>query len=98
MDIQFRFNHTQLSIVALQSAGIRSVKLLEESFYDPYGKLIDITNSTDSLSLFVSFGFCDSMLPILFIFETEGDTIISKQARLLTREDIKKYYCGVLHS
>lgn len=94
MDIQFRFNHSQLSIIELQNKGIRSVKLLEESFFDPYGKLMDITNSIDPLPLFVSFGFCDAMLPILFIFEMEGEIIISKQARLLTREDVNKYYCG----
>lgn len=94
MEFQFQFNHTQLSIVELKDVGIRSPKLLEESFYDPFGKLIDITQSNDTLPLFASFGFCDTMLPILFIFEIEGETIVSKQARVLNREEIKRYYCG----
>ena len=94
MNIDFQFNHTQLSVVELQNSGIRSAKWLEESFYDPYGKLIDITITIDQFPLFISFGFSDFMLPILFIFGIEGDTIISKQARLLTRDEIKRYYCG----
>ena len=94
MDLGFKFNHTQLSVIELQNLGIRSAKWLEESFYDPYGKLIDITYSTDPLPIFISFGFSDSMLPIMFIFEVEGDIIISKQARVLSREEIKRYYCG----
>jgi hypothetical protein len=91
---EFRFDHSQLSLVELHEAGIRSTRSLEESFYDPFGNLVDITNSTDAFPLFISFGFSDSMVPILYVFEMVGDKVISKKARIFTREEIKKYYCG----
>jgi hypothetical protein len=94
----FKFIHTHLSLPALQAAGIRSVKWLEESFGDSSGRILEITMASDKFPVFASFGFCDEMIPILFIFELDssGDDIIiiSRQARKLFRDEIKRFYCG----
>jgi hypothetical protein len=95
----FRFNHSYLSLPVLQSAGIRSTKWLEESLEDSTGRIIEITVPSDQFRVFVSFGFCIEMIPILFVFELDHRsdaevTIISRQARKMVREEIGKFYCG----
>jgi hypothetical protein len=96
--VKFKFDHTGLSLSDLQSVNIRSTKWLEQSFYDTFSRVIEITHPLDPSSVYVSFGFCDTMIPILYVFEldSKSDDVIlrSLYARVMTREDIKTFYCG----
>ena len=94
MNLEFRFDHSQLSLVELHGEGIRSTRSLEESFYDPFGKLIELTKEEDDFRLFLSFGFSDSMQPIKFLFKLKEEVLVSQSASIMTREEIKQFYCG----
>lgn len=90
--MDFKFDHSYLSLPELQSLNIRSTKWLEESFYDSLGRMIEINDPTDVFPVFASFGFCNTMLPVLYIFRIddaiEEVVIHSQQARVMTREEI----------
>jgi hypothetical protein len=94
MNLDFKFDHSQLSMVELHQSGIRSTRNLEEVFYDPFGKLIELTKEEDGFQSFVSFGFSDTMQPIKYFFRLEDEVLISQAAKIMTRQEIKRYYCG----
>ncbi|HEY9045777.1 MAG TPA: hypothetical protein VIN08_07760 [Ohtaekwangia sp.] len=94
MNVNFIFDHRYLSVVDLHLEGIRSTKLLEESLFDPYSKLRDVTQEGDIFPVFVSFGFSESMIPIKYTFELCDEILVSRQAKIFNRQEIKRYYCG----
>lgn len=94
MDFNFTFNHSSnLSLVQLQSIGIRSPKELEDVFFDPDSTIEEITTLDDKSPVFMAIGFSSSMNPILYIFTIE-DSIVSLFARKALKEEIKQYFCG----
>lgn len=94
MNLNFTFNHTaHLSLVQLQSIGIRSPKELEEVFSDPDSTIKEITLADEKPPVFMAIGFSLSMNPILYVFLVE-DTIISLFARKASKEEMKQYFCG----
>ncbi len=91
-NISFAFDHSSLSSPALQAIGIRSLKWVEESFFDDNSALREITETGDKFRVFVSIGFCKAMIPLLYVFEVD-DKINSILVRKATQIELKKYYC-----
>ncbi len=94
MDINFNFDHSLLSIVDLQSIGIRSTRVVEEAFYDSTGKLIEIEEKAGENRVFFSIGFSNDMRPIKSTFELKDETLLTLETAIMDKADIKNYYCG----
>ena len=73
--------------------GIRTTRAIEESFYDATGNLIDLPRKSGETSFFMSCGFSDNMQPIKSVFELKDDLLVTQDSALMTKADIKKFYC-----
>jgi hypothetical protein len=91
MNIDLKFNHMQLSLVLLQSLGIRNFKEIEEAFWS-CNSISEVRDSDGSIFLLVGFTKMSHALKYAFRIDEEA-TIHSLAAERATIEEIINGFC-----
>ena len=93
MDLNFKFNHSNLSILLLHQNGIRSLVEIEEAVVgDSFAEEIPMALHGESVFIITGFTLKSKPLKIAFTLDKEG-IVITLQAEIASVSDIKEGFC-----